>query len=205
LGNGRSVVQATGAAQPAVVANIINGLQVVRFDGVDDLLTRTWNDVQLDGGLTLFIVAAVRFANDTLYRPLLRFEPSNVVGIQHEASNDPTSPSKLEAFAFGNSVLYRATPSGTTAAGPRLMTVIVDPTASGVITLWKNGAVNGGPTTGPAGLTSTLLDTLRLGADATGSNFGQYDIGEFAVFDRVMTTADRQASESYLMSRWGLP
>ena len=37
-GNGRHAVQATGANQPSIVTNVINGRQVRRFDGTNDFL-----------------------------------------------------------------------------------------------------------------------------------------------------------------------
>lgn len=198
--NGRSLVQATAAKQPTLVAGAMKGRQAVRFDGADDLMTALV-DFQLSAGSTLVLVANVRFVNDTTYRPLLRTEPSNAFGVQHEASNDPTSPSKLEAFVTAASGLKRATPAAVTVAGIRCISVVVDPSA-GTITIWKDGVVVGGPVSSVTGLTSSLADTLRLCADATGVNFGTYDIGTVRLFQRALSIAERQATEADAMSRW---
>lgn len=52
-GNGRHAVQATGGNQPSIETNIINGRQVRRFDGVNDVLIPT--DFNLDNH-TIFSV-----------------------------------------------------------------------------------------------------------------------------------------------------
>ena len=63
-GNGRTLAQATGGAQPADVASAINGLSVGRFDGSDDFL---WNSSPIlgnaAGGYMVFVLARVAGTN----------------------------------------------------------------------------------------------------------------------------------------------
>ena len=57
-GNGNHATQAVGAARPIFRTPIINGLPVVRFDGVDDCFTFVGNTNLLNGGgeVSVFLV-----------------------------------------------------------------------------------------------------------------------------------------------------
>lgn len=202
-GNGRALAQATGAKQPTVVAALQNGLPGVRFDGVNDFLSAA-PAVELKNGSTVFVVVGVNFANTTKGHGLFRLT-SNPTGIQHEPSDDGTSPSKLEMFASTNAGLKRATPAAVTTTGVRLITARVSP-SDPAVTLYKNGVLNGGPTAGFASLVTSVADTWRLCTDESESTYcGQYDVFELLVYSAALTVAQQQVIEAILMIKWGLP
>ncbi len=199
--NGRVLAQATAGFQPLKVPNVINGLQIVRFDGIGDYLELDAWSAEMKNGFTVFIVASVPFANTTKYQPL--FGAWGEVSIQHEASNDANVPSRsrLEGLVATNAGLLRATPAGVTAPGARVLTLRVAPSEPS-ITLYKNGVVDGGPTAGFASIGSTIGTAIRFVSDFSGVNWGQYDIGEMWIYSSALAATPRAAVEAYLIRKW---
>jgi hypothetical protein len=202
-GNARHATQATSGARPLRKAAVQNGRDVVRFDGGDVLVTPSFSTAGFVSGSTILVVTNPTFTNNTIYRPLIRIEPSNTNGIQHEASNDSVvnSRSKLEAFVQNTSnTLFRATPSATTTTGWRMLASVV---TTSDITLFSDGTINGGPTAITGTIKTGSSDVLRVAADVT-NNFWLGDIAEILVFPTALSTTDRQAVESYLATKWGI-
>lgn len=203
-GNGRALVQAVGAKQPVKVAAALNGLQGIRFDGVDDTLAMAWPaGAQLNAGSSCYLVVDVRFAipSAVLGRPLIRMPNSNAVGLQYEPTSDGNAPSRdrLEAFASTNVGLKRATPAAQATPGPRLISLIATPTT---LTLYKN-RVQEAAVGGFTSLVSTVGDTFNLCFD-TAASYGTYDVFELLVFSRSHVASEQSVVESVLATRWGL-
>lgn len=201
-GNGKILSQPLAAKQPLLVPSVLNGLAVVRCDGVDDFLSTAWA-VELNAGHTIFVVAVPRFPNDAAGHPLVRFG-GNVSGLQHESNTDPNPAlrSRLELFSVTNAGIKRATPAAvTTQDAGVVLSAFLDP-AVPVIELYKNGVLNGGPTAGFATLASSAADVLELATD--GITPGKYDIGEVIIYRRAITAAERVFSEARLLTKWGL-
>lgn len=201
--NGKVVVQATGASQPTLAT--LNGLSILRFDGVDDAMAlAAWPAAaQLANGFTVVTLADVKFANTTKGHPLYRFDPL-AIGVQHEPSNDPNVPSRnrMESFTSVGASVVRATALADTVTGARVVSTVLDPAAA-TITQWKNGCLNGGPTALGGTANTTPSAGFRLASDGAVS-FGQFDIGEAILFARALSLAERTTTERYLCARWGV-
>lgn len=206
-GNGRSVTQATAGKRPIKTAAGINGLQVIRFDAVDDLLTLApWPaGAQLNGGSTVFVVVNPFYLPSAVRNfPLLRWVPSNAAGMQAESSVDGNVPSrnKLEAFVGTNAGLKRATPAVDFTNAPQLKVAVTSTTQ---ISLYKNGVLEAGPTGGYVSITSSTGDTFNIShAEVLDNQRSEQDIGEIIIVSRAMGAAERADIESYLMTKWGL-
>jgi hypothetical protein len=200
-GNGLDVAQATGTNQPARVSANLNGLPVVRFDGIDDYLRRS-----AVPGYDLF-----DNSTDTVYI------------VQKQAGTDPRTttfswtPDGINRFmvhATWDNVIYFQATSYTTGGN-----MLAAPQPYGwddrwhVLKLVKDGSsgqinVDGidltlTETTSSAGNNSPTAD-LYVGSDWSSTNWFTGDIAEILVFSRALTTEEQQDVDTYLRGKYGL-
>jgi hypothetical protein len=185
-GNGNHVLQATSGKRPTIINAVQNGKRVVRFDGVDDCLARTPLGVTVAQPFTLFVVAAVTGAG----------------AVQFICDNDSVSEVAFYRQT-GNSLRFYA--------GVDLVFIgAVFPMPATLLTAVANGAIsaifrNGSQdAAGYAG--SNALTGLVLGAAYTRTSlFLDGDILEFLLYGNGLSTPNRQAVETYLKAKWGIP
>ena len=206
-GNGLDVTQATEANQPARVPADLNGLPVVRFDGVNDYLIR-----EAVPGSDLFDNNA-----DTVF----------IVQKQSGAKNETTTFSwasdgfnRFMVHATWRDVIYYQV--GSNAGGGDMLAA---PQPYGwddrwhLLKLRRDGVgASGQVAVDGISLTPTINNfspgnnqptaDLVIGADiwavnSSGSNWFQGDIAEILVFNRALTAQEQQTVEGYLRSKYG--
>lgn len=110
-GNGRHAVQATGANQPSIVTNVINGRQVRRFNGTTTRLTPP--DFNLDNH-TIFAVAIPDSPNTAVAETVFSIG-SNVNGsrdvILYNTTNSGVTTFEIQR---SNNILYPTAKATTT-------------------------------------------------------------------------------------------
>lgn len=191
-GNGWHATQATAGNRPAwYIGASSNGSPVVRFDGVDDYF-QLGNLMSGAAAGTAFVVLSINNdppAPDRSSGPLSRFgTPSNAhyPWIDGAIYDDFGSTVRKDAIAVAPSLAAWRVYEVLSAAGD-----------------WRNyldGSL----------LHATTSNTVAWGATPfIGSNgLGQYfidgDIAEVLVYAAALSDADRQAVESYLMSKYAI-
>jgi hypothetical protein len=200
-GNNRLASQGTGASQPLLVSGAVNGLPVVRFDGVNDHLTF---NLPVNGlsGMSLFLVAA-----NTQNQSAGSSQAERAAIFWNETAGWGT----VYLNPFQSSVAFRF---GTTQSGNRIIyarpaSVGTDFTLSAAIkdgttdALYVNGtlAVSQG---GKLGTIAGCRDTGNLGRGYNDNTFYAGDIAEVLVYTRALTGAERVAVEQYLDSKYRL-
>ena len=184
-GNGRNVVQATGAAQPTTGANTKSGLNVITFDGNDRLRTaaETTNSVA-----TLFAVA--NHTSSGLGGRLL----SGFSGTNYQNSLYPF-PGEEAAQLFAGAGIGSGV--GSVAANNYYFaTWRLNGSSSQVFVNGKGGSV------GNAGANPASLATVGARGD---NNFGFIGhIAEIIVVFSVVNENTRTAVENYLRDKWGI-
>lgn len=178
-GNGNHATQSTAAAKPVWKVNIVNGRPVVRFDGVDDIL-------------------------DSVFTAS---EPLTMFGV-HQSGDYGTARTIL-AGASGtsnHSVWYAVTTGRITITVGTGVTALSESSASG--TGWLISAtqfnaassglwVNGG-SRASGSLSSQSLTKVRVGAWFDGSSPFLGDITQVIVYNRALSTSERQRVERHL-------
>jgi Concanavalin A-like lectin/glucanases superfamily len=209
-GNENHATQATGTAQPTYKTAIQNGLSIVRFDGTTDYLTADLlhlnSQTYSAAGATIF--AVVNLTTITATANILSTRVGSLatnqrfkVGNRNVPPNDwNIAGRRLDADA--QQVL---TGSATTAGWKVHAYVIdwansnadiyIDGTNVGSTTAWF---VDG--TTSPTNSMGTVIGAHPGAA----SEFWVGDMGEIAVYNRSLLTADRQTIEYALANKWGL-
>ncbi|MEI7445692.1 MAG: calcium-binding protein, partial [Burkholderiales bacterium] len=185
-GNGRNAVQATTGWQPQLVVNAMNGLSVIRYDGVDDGL-RVGNMPSMSGSTnSLFWVQRT---TDTTYMPI--GGNGNLNGNSNWAlivnQNDGRGDLAVGTFTHTAASFWaNGSQPAWTNAGSAYTTL--NNTTSVVATVNQ-----------PLGWNGSLL----TGAPYSGTwNFAG-DQPEIIVTNQTLSTADRQLVEGYLAWKWG--
>jgi hypothetical protein len=184
--NGNNLTQSTATKFPQYKANLQNGLPMVRFDGVDDLLASVSTINFTDPTWILMAVIPRSFAANGVL-----CDGSNGSSPFHQAFFEGAGLLQLENSAAGPSQ------SGMTAGSAYIVEGIFNG-ASSILNV-----NNGTDQTGNAG-TGNATQNFTLGAQAGGSpNPSQIDVGEVIVFPNYSPSAnDRLYAKQYLDSRW---
>ena len=183
-GRGNHFTQTANSSwQPQLVANGMNGLATVRFDGGDTLLS----SVSFNQTYTVFVVGAMA---GTQNGRLVASSNTNVLIGWHGGAADRFHPGSWvtqlnTAVEPGVAKLYTATGN------------------NGTGNLWSDGsklAVTGSTTT------TDMLGNLQLGAYYGNSrgDASKGDVSELMVFDHALTDGERRVVEAYLHNKWGV-
>lgn len=199
-GNGRHAVQATGSRRPLIGSQ--NNRRAMTFDGSDDNVSLTPSVAVASSGYT--VVAAIKhnLTSQPLYlssplsltsgnggRPIERWQggsSQSIVTIGAVTSNVAGSyRSFAERFVYGLDALKDGVSSGTHQVREFL-----------------NGATNFDVSNN--GTWSVSSQRINVGTRDDGNTQYKGDICELCLYDRRLTTAERQRLERYLAAKWGI-
>lgn len=186
-GSGFNVGNATANQQPLYTTGLLNGRNVLTFDGVNDKLINT-GAVIPGNDYTIFIVfersivagrdAVFEMGGGTSRNALFVNENANRLG--YYVNN-----------AFTNS-------SGAYTAGTyEIVTMMQDTTA---INMWRNNSNQISTTAGTRASTTGIY----VGDDSSGGDELNGHIAEIIVYDRDLSADERRDVENYLATKWGL-
>lgn len=176
-GSGHDAIQAVAASQPTYVANVLGGRGVMRFDGNDFL--------------------HVAF---TLSQPVTAL----VVG----KAGATGTQQFLDGGIAGSLTIYRAPGTFNLYAGAVVTGPVADSSFHTLLVV-ENGASSaihedgGAPTTGNSGPTNPGGVTIGAWADGT-LNQLIGDVAEVAVFNKVLSTAEKNQIGVYIVAEYGL-
>lgn len=198
-GNGNDAVQLTVSAQPTLRLGVQNGRSVVRFDGTDDRLEN--NTMGRPANYTIFSVINSTGVGRWLFgQSVAGGSVSSWGGSQHKTTiqlgytfGDDTDFSNGNAAVSAISGAFLQTKQYTT--GQTQEAVWVDG-VSATISPTATGASSVGVVPAPFGIGS-------LGS--FGNSLLQGDFAELVIYNRVLTTEEREATEAYLQAKWATP
>ncbi len=192
--------QATSNYQPLYVANAINGLPALLFDGVDDFFSIS--DTKLFAGLgsyTTFVVFSSNIVTNGLYN-LIRSEWGAISRI---SGNGSAIKCARYAMNSNNTWVGSDNPVGAPsieAFKPTFCTSIYN---GSNLMGYTNGA---NPDTADAisGNIINSITSLSIGSLAGTSEFFSGYIGEIIIFNRDLTSDELDEVHSYLKQKWGI-
>lgn len=189
-GSGNDVTQGTGMKRPTFKTNQLNGLPVVRFDGIDD---------------TLFKLAATGFSCTEGHTVIAVLNPTTAVGFGMGVVTNPIY-NEMRQTGGGGTAEWMI-PSGSfqvnSAGSLEGLWKVWSGTftvASQLIELFINGVSQGTQLddTGPLAVSDIYL----------GSRTDMYhwlgDIAEVLVYDAALGATDRENVENYLIAKYAL-
>jgi hypothetical protein len=200
--------QATKANQPSYVGNCVNGHACLRFDGASHFLTGGAGAKSITnniGGLTVFIVGKTANTGSTQH---LAYFSTDSAATSNRASCNKSSTNK---YQLGGRRLNADTPQFVTEAtaddaGYHVLTFIFDYANSDAFVL-KDGTQVASSTTyqtdgNTTGANSSAVAIGTIGDGSTNKITG--DIAEIIVYQRVLTTTERQEVRQYLGDKYNL-
>jgi len=189
--NGNTVTQATGANQPLYKTNILNGRPVVRFDGSNDVLSKTGFN-NLPSGTAYRSVFTV-----TSYR-------SNGFGGFTYGTAASTAAFGLVINSSGNlSVQTFGTDYNSATTALNTGALLQEAVFNGLSYLieYKNGASIGTFTTSNL---NTGTNGIQIGAEIDGSPFLNMDLAEALVFNTPLSNLEKAEVENYIKVKYNL-
>jgi hypothetical protein len=197
-------VTASGTTRPQFIADGQAGKPVVRFDGVDDGLTRgTTNALVSAEGGSIF---AVRRFN------ALGSAARTVAWVARGTGTSSPRLAIRGAELKPESVIRRLdTDVNTVISGPvaasttafQIHGVVAD-WASGAMSQWVDGLAAGTGTTSAGATSPTTSAGLGIGRAASANAYLIGDIAEVVIVKKALSTCERERLEGYLAHRWGL-
>lgn len=219
-GNDYHMTQATAGARPLRKASVQNGLDGLRFDGSDDVMTVSGSASSLKAlhaeDATLFVVLKAGTTSDpnALYNILdSNAGSSSRVGFRLAYDDRVAVPTnnRINFFVTSGGPSTASDNSANDLFTPNvygLVSVVsrpTDGTASNRSSIRKNG--------GTAVENNTLSDSVstadstynvHLGGRGTNSAYLTGDICEVVIYDSALGDTDREAVENYLLAKWGI-
>jgi hypothetical protein len=206
-GSGRNAVQTTSGQQPILVDSAIGGLPAVRFDGSDDWLTNTTDDLAASGRPRT-ILAVGRVAKEGRGGALISFRRTtsdggtvfaaqhiNLGGIYYVYSDgvNGAGNSTLPIDRFRSLHEPFVTSFVSRGTGNKLLVTVngQDQPVS------QPGAI--GPDAGAAGFTIGSREDIPPGAQCWAG-----DLAEILVYDRELSADDLKGAGAYLATKYAL-
>ncbi len=194
-----NVANATGANQPTVVANAINGRQAARFDGTNDqLFAGSINPSLIMGSTSGTIILIQKYAVDKAATSLFINAGTNS---QLNAANKWKSTPFDDIFwDFANVTtgrMYGTAPAGIT--GNWKVTEFVKRAAgTGEVFVGGVSALSAAQT----GTMASATGNFRIATD--GTNFLNGDIAEIICYNKELSADERTALYAYINTKYGL-
>ena len=204
-GNSRHAVQATGANQPTVLANAINGRQVASFDGSNDSLAVSSFPALTQ--MTAFAVCYRDWTSRTQFRTVFSSGYAGTAGMAAFVHSSSTTLDIVanDLFSFGNGFQSGRAPRQIGAVGtrsanvPLVMSVSLASSGSGQ---WINGA-SVSERVSSSGEMNVASGTLSIATDGLGA-FADYKIAEVIVYTSALSASQRQFVERSLGQKYAI-
>jgi hypothetical protein len=200
-GNGRHFTQATSDNRPTRKVADINGLDCLRFDGSDDILTRSQEAWAHTVPLNFFVVfRAAAFTPE--YYALWDF---------YGLSTESVAGSSGLIKSNGKSAIYVVDTNSNQQNydGAGSVTYTINTTHLFFASINNNAissrgdkASDGSSTGSWTNRTNLGSDPLKLGASSLFNRYTDIKICEFIVYNAELTTTERDAVEDYLTGKW---
>ncbi len=194
-GNGRHFTQSSSGSRPIRKTGVRNSLDVLRFDGSDDVMdsSTSFGTLFTSTQTTCFIVAKATNAgtNDS-------FQPFNsmVLSDTNAGQGFFAVRSNNTARSFGYDGDYSDASVAYTIGDWVLFSTWHDGTD-------LNVSLNSGTAVSTNLDTRTSLGTMRLGANYANIRFDG-DVAEVITYNQTLPENDRENVQSHLISKWGI-
>jgi hypothetical protein len=180
------LTQATSSNQPTLKTNILNGKQIVRFDGSSQYLDVPFGNTVTQGHHT-FVVGQKRSGGTNDVETLIDAATDRT----HHLFGQNDNNNNVWA-AYGGSEIQ----DGAEDSDPHIWTVNWDGSSSAMRLDGSQDA--------SGDLGSEDMDGLTVGRRAGDGQYGDYDVGEIIIYATTLSDSDRDNVESFLANKWGI-
>jgi hypothetical protein len=194
-GQNNHATQGTGSRQPLYKTNALNGLPVVRFDGVDDFLGGAGLSTFISASAATILAVFKAIAIDTnlagaWQNDMLLGETGGYFGLSLRST--PL------VYGFNFSSAEQKTQATIAAGTPYVVSL---QHAGGLLALALNG---GAPSSVASGNTAVISGALRLGGSMAASAYANADLAELLIWNTDIGATPLAAGANYLRTKWGI-
>jgi hypothetical protein len=208
-GNNRHATQATAGSQPAIITSALNGRQVRRFDGIDDLMGLTTGLDMLRNVSGVTVIAAYKWiTSPTAYKSVFGVSTGDALRtrtvIGGGLASQKLTPGGRRLDADGFQSITSTNNAPTTYF---VHSVILDYANSDAFQ-YANNVIDGQSTSFQTSGNTSNTDSLviNIGSDLNSAAYcANIDIAEILVFPTALSDAERQNVELYLGGKYGIP
>ena len=197
-GNGYHVSQGTASNQPTYVTAVLNSKNIVRFDGVNDIISNS--SAQPVAGSSSRTIFYVFSCNSAVGGNVNNVDYALYFGTANPALGGVIALSQELGIRVNSG--YRIFNQSNEDGSHAIISAVQDGTNVSNYSMWKNGSALSATSTN-----SRELNTgagIYIGAHAASVNFHNGDIAEIIVYNSALSTSDRESVESYLSTKWGI-
>jgi hypothetical protein len=194
-GNAYHVTQGTSANRPVLKTSILNGKNVLRFDGSNDLLSNGSN-FAISGGSNRSVFTVFNRATTALSIIVGWGDTGPTAGASSQYSSEyflrftSTTKGYTNQSGIDDWIIWSVIGNGDTLAD-------YDAFFNGGSVATPNSTLNNSTTI------NTTANPLYIGrGPATGSANG--DLAELLIYDSALSTSDREAVRDYLNAKWAV-
>lgn len=200
-GNLRHATQATAENRPLLVADGLNGTDVIRFDGTNDILQST-TTIDLTSGFTFFYIGKNRIAKN--YQGIFRIHNTITTSTDNcviyyqtggNSGNLVSSANNFARYLQTNSIMPPVNNYG-------IININHNTTSTG--NHYVNGIIQTTSNVGSGSLFPSVANTYYIGVGYGDTSRFDGDISQIIIFPRVLTQAEREEMEGYLAWSTGL-
>lgn len=195
-GNNRHFTQAVGTSQPKTGTTTQNGLNVIVFDGSNDVMTRTDTSV-LSRFFTLAYVATPSSGTDDYHFYLFGGPPNN----QQWSLITKYSSRAYEFYQAGTGAGGARFTLGATGATGYNTNIVIHRGSD--VTSLVNGASSGSSVNGST--VDLTLASIFIGGVSTTQNNAGTNFAELIIFETALANQDLQNLSNYLRQKWATP
>lgn len=192
--NNLAGTQGNATSRPSYQTGVLNGLPVVRFDGVNDLI-ESGASASPANSTTFAVLRPTTAAAALTIRG--SFSGSNTGGLQYRINNGKQLLVKQFVAQIGS--------PGTATVSTTVFSVAACTLATGTggaYAFYLNGTADGSGATTET-LASGMTTLIGMGQGGTNEAFSG-DIAELIFYSTVLSTADRNAVTAYLGTKYGI-
>ena len=204
-GAARHLTQGTALNRPSYVTGVLNGLPVVRPDGVNDFLqsasqnASVWYGSGTQQTTWIYLVAYLSTGRFSLaVNPSLGASSSRML-LDRQPSGIGTSDFQFTAGATGAQILSAPYLSPITAWAIET----VRWTNGGTPTLRRTTTAATNTYSAPGTLTGTMADGLVVNVGYSTIVPANFNLAEWFIYSRELSDAEVAQIETYLLSKWG--
>ncbi|HNF72351.1 MAG TPA: LamG domain-containing protein, partial [Chitinophagaceae bacterium] len=207
-GNNLNAIQGNSSKQPQWVANAMNGNPVVHFDGSDDILAASVLPLSSTNKATVIIVN--KALNNGICVEQSRNVNSSAGGFYiYDNYQNNGWAAAVKGNAAGPFSNYVSTfISNTLSYAPKLIVASFDKSQGSYQNQIKS-RMNGTDMVNASGYGGThtdnfVNDTLFIGGRQTGNAYLEGDIAEILVYNRLLSTTERNQVENYINQKYNV-
>lgn len=201
-GSGYDATQSTSANKPTLKTNIVNGKNVVRFDGTNDEMSTSSGRTLCNGSGEASVYLVV---NDSTPNPgagvaanwLFADDGGGFTLWELSRYNSATSARFRGFNTAATSFAAQETVSAST------WHVLATVRSASSVQFWVDNASASG-STATTGTNQSSTRPLRLGSNGFGGNLVTCDMGDVLVYAAAHTTTERQNVQTYLATKYNI-